>query len=80
MTRKEYVETAMGVREYHELFKHTFGPMVAIGAGLASQPDRAASLERDFLAFIRRWNRGTRDGRVEIPYEYLLVVARKRGA
>jgi ubiquinone/menaquinone biosynthesis C-methylase UbiE len=80
MTRKTYVETAASVREYYDLFKHTFGPIVAILAGLASQPDQAASLERDLLQFISRWNRATRDGRVEIPYEYLLVIARKRGA
>ena len=85
MTRKKYVETAASSREYYELFTHTFGPIVAIGAALASgqassQPDQAASLERDLLEFISRWNRGTRDGRVEIPYDYLLVVAQKRGA
>ncbi len=76
MTRKEYVETAASPREYFELFQQTFGPMVAIRASLADQPDRLAALERDFLAFVTRSNRATSD-RVEIPYEYLLVVARK---
>ena len=76
MTRREYVETAASPREYYELFQQTFGPMVAIRASLADQPDRPAALERDFLAFVRRSNRATTD-RVEIPYEYLLVVARK---
>ena len=76
MTRREYVETAASPREYYELFQQTFGPMVAIRASLADQPDRLAALERDFLAFVARSNRATTE-RVEIPYEYLLVVARK---
>ena len=68
MTRREYVETAASPREYYELFQQTFGPMVAIRASLADQPDRLAALERDFLAFVTRSNRATTD-RVEIPYE-----------
>jgi hypothetical protein len=35
--------------------------------------------QRDFLDFVGRSNRDTPEGAVEIPYEYLLVVARKRG-
>ena len=37
MTRSEYGETADSVRDYCELFKQTFGPVVAIYAGLADQ-------------------------------------------
>ena len=43
------------------------------------QPDRAASLDREFLEFATRSNRGTPEGPAEYHYEYLLVVARKRG-
>jgi 2-polyprenyl-6-hydroxyphenyl methylase/3-demethylubiquinone-9 3-methyltransferase len=75
MTQLQYVETAASAREYLELFKTTFGPMVAIHARLG---DRGAELDAAFLQFIARWNRGGPDGRVEIPYDYLLVVARKR--
>jgi hypothetical protein len=35
-----------------------------------------AAFDRDFLEFATR---GESDGRAEYPYEYLLVVARKRG-
>ncbi len=75
-TRHEYVETAASPREYFDLFAHTFGPMVAICAGLAGQPARQAELDEAFLQFIARWNRGGE--RVRIPYEYLLVIGRKQ--
>jgi ubiquinone/menaquinone biosynthesis C-methylase UbiE len=77
MRRKEYIETAVSVRGYCELFQEAFGPMVAIRASLADQPDRLAALDRDVAEFVARSNRGTTD-RVEIPYEYLLVIARRR--
>lgn len=77
MSRKAYIETAASVRAYCELFQETFGPMVAIRASLADQPDHLAALDRDFFEFVARSNRGTTD-RVEIPYEYLLVIARRR--
>jgi ubiquinone/menaquinone biosynthesis C-methylase UbiE len=78
ITRREYIESAASPRAYLDLFKRTFGPMVAIYASLTDQPERAAALDRDFLEFIERSNRGTPGGPVQIPYEYLLVVARKR--
>lgn len=77
MRRKEYIETAVSVRAYCELFHETFGPMVAIRASLADQPDRLAELDREFFEFVARSNRATPE-RVEIPYEYLLVIARRR--
>jgi 2-polyprenyl-6-hydroxyphenyl methylase/3-demethylubiquinone-9 3-methyltransferase len=79
MTRQEYVETASSSHEYFELFRRSFGPMVAIYASLSDQPARAAELDAAFLQFIERWNRGESDGRVKIPYEHLLVIARKDG-
>jgi 2-polyprenyl-6-hydroxyphenyl methylase/3-demethylubiquinone-9 3-methyltransferase len=75
MTRHEYVETARSPREYFELFRDTFGPMVAIRSSLDDQ--RRAELDAAFLQFVARWNR--RSGCVEIPYEYLLVIARTQG-
>jgi ubiquinone/menaquinone biosynthesis C-methylase UbiE len=80
MTRREYVERAASPRDYCEFFKVTFGPAVAIYASLADQPERAAALDRDFLEFATRSNRGASDGPAEYHYEYLLVVARRRGA
>lgn len=77
MTRREYVEHAASPGGYLDLFKQTFGPMVAIYQSLAGQPERATALDRDFLEFVGRSNRGTPEAPVQIPYEYLLVVARK---
>jgi ubiquinone/menaquinone biosynthesis C-methylase UbiE len=76
-TRGHYVERAESPRAYRELFKQTFGPVVAAYAGLAGDPARAAALDRDFLAFATRANSGPPEGPAEYRYEYLLVVARR---
>jgi ubiquinone/menaquinone biosynthesis C-methylase UbiE len=78
MIRTQYVETAASPREYCRFFKETFGSAVAAYASLADQPERAAALDRDFLEFATRSNRGAPGGPAEYPYEYLLVVAHKR--
>ena len=80
MTRHEYSETASSARAYFELFRDWFGPMVAIRAGLRDQAARIAELDAAFVQFSARWNQESQEGRVRIPYEYLLVVARKAGA
>jgi len=80
MTRGEYVERAATPQEYHELFKETFGPIVALHELLADQPDRAEALERESLDFALRANRGGPEGPAEYHYEYLLVVARVTSA
>jgi ubiquinone/menaquinone biosynthesis C-methylase UbiE len=77
MTRGHYVERADSPRDYRELFKQTFGPVVATYASLAEEPDRAAALDRDFLEFATRANSGPPGGPAEYRYEYLLVVARR---
>jgi ubiquinone/menaquinone biosynthesis C-methylase UbiE len=77
MTRRNYVEKAASPRHYRELFKEAFGPVVAIYASLAQEPERAAALDRDFLEFATRTNSGRPEGPAEYRYEYLLVVARK---
>ena len=46
--------------------KQTFGPIVALYASLAEEPERAAALDRDFLEFATRAN----SGRPEGPAEY----------
>ena len=80
MTRSHYVERADSPRDYRELFKQTFGPVVAIYASLAEEPERAAALDREFLEFATRANSGPPEGPAEYRYEYLLVVARRRPA
>lgn len=80
MTRREYVESASSSRQYFDLFKRTFGPMVAIYASLKDQPAQVAELDEAFRRFTAQWNRGAPDGPVELPYEYLLVIGRTLGA
>jgi ubiquinone/menaquinone biosynthesis C-methylase UbiE len=77
-TRRRYTESAPSPRHYRDLFKATFGPAVAVYASLAGEPGRAAALDRDFLEFATRANRGPRGGPAEYEYEYLLVVAKRR--
>jgi ubiquinone/menaquinone biosynthesis C-methylase UbiE len=79
LTRRSYVERAPSTKAYVELFKETFGPVVAIRAGLADQPDRLEAFDRDFLDFAITASHGEPDGAAEYRYDYLLVVARKRG-
>ncbi len=77
LTRREYAERAASPRDYVELFKQTFGPVIAIYQGLADEPERSAALDRDFLEFANRANSGPSEGAAEYRYEYLLVIARK---
>lgn len=77
LERREYVERALSPSAYVELFRETFGPVVAIYQALAEQPERLAAFERDFLAFADRANTGRADGPAEYRYGYLLVIARK---
>ncbi|MGH3022101.1 MAG: class I SAM-dependent methyltransferase [Gaiellaceae bacterium] len=76
MTRDTYVERAASPLAYLDLFKETFGPVIALQALLADQPDRAAALGREAAEFVTRENRGAPEGPAEYVYEYLLVVAR----
>jgi ubiquinone/menaquinone biosynthesis C-methylase UbiE len=80
MSRREYAETAPSPRDYREFVKATFGPVIATYADLADEPDRSAALDREFLDFATRSNVVASEGGAEYQYEYLLVVARKRGA
>jgi hypothetical protein len=60
------------------LYKKTLGPVISLYEALRHEPHRAATLDREFLDFAERANRGAPDGWAEYPYEYLVVVARKR--
>jgi ubiquinone/menaquinone biosynthesis C-methylase UbiE len=78
MTRGEYVERAESPHAYVELFRQTFGPLIALRGLLSDDPDRTAALDRDFLEFAVRSTTGPPGGPAEYRYDYLLVVARKR--
>ena len=73
LTRREYVERAETPAAYVDFFKRTFGPAVAIYAGL--DDERKEELDRAFLEFAERSNTGS-PGSAEYRYEYLLIVAR----
>jgi ubiquinone/menaquinone biosynthesis C-methylase UbiE len=73
-----YVERSPSPRAYVELYKETFGPVVGAYEALRNEPDRLATLEREFLDFAERANRGSPGGEAEYPYEYQLIVARTR--
>jgi hypothetical protein len=60
------------------LYKETFGPVVSVYAALRDDADATSRLDREFLDFANQAARGAPDGSAEYPYEYVLVVARKR--
>jgi len=73
-----YTERCASPQAYVALYKETFGPVVSVYEALRDEPGRLATLERDFLDFAERANRGASDGSAEYPYEYKLIVARTR--
>jgi ubiquinone/menaquinone biosynthesis C-methylase UbiE len=78
LTRGSYVERSPGdPAAYREFFKQTFGPVIALYAALADEPDRLAAMDREFLEFATRTNQAPPDQPAEYPYEYLLVVGRR---
>lgn len=77
MSRDVYVERAESPEAYRRLFLETFGPVIALRAGLAETPAEAAAFDRALLEFATKFNRGGAGG-AEYPYEYLLIVARKK--
>jgi ubiquinone/menaquinone biosynthesis C-methylase UbiE len=78
LKRASYAERAATPRDYVALFNETFGPVVAIRAGLAEQPERLEAFDRELLGFATRANSGEPGGAAEYRYDYLLVLARKR--
>jgi 2-polyprenyl-6-hydroxyphenyl methylase/3-demethylubiquinone-9 3-methyltransferase len=80
LARRTYVEGAPSPGDYVELFRQTFGPVVALYRSLADDPGRSAALDHDFLEFATHADSGPSGGPAEYRYEYLLVLARKRPA
>lgn len=64
--------------EFREYWKRNYGPTIAAYKFNASQPDRVADLDRDFLAFLEKWNQSADEGQTVYEAEYLLVTAVKR--
>jgi hypothetical protein len=63
MTRREYVERAPDARAYLNLFRQTFGPMVAIYQSLADQPNGAPTWSGPSSATWRAGAAAARTGR-----------------
>ncbi len=79
VTDGSYVERVPGGPEgYRAFYQETFGPLVALRAALADQPERLEELDRDFLEFAARADRGAPGGPAELTYEYVLVRAQVR--
>jgi ubiquinone/menaquinone biosynthesis C-methylase UbiE len=78
LTRREYTERTASPDAYVQLFKLTFGPVVAIYQGVADDPERSAALDRDVLEFATRFNSSPPERPAEYRYEYLLAIARRR--
>jgi ubiquinone/menaquinone biosynthesis C-methylase UbiE len=77
---RELVETVPGTpADFCEFYRQTFGPVIAAFASVENDSERSAALEREFLDFVKRANAGPPDGPTELRFEYLLVLARKRG-
>ncbi|MEZ0341194.1 class I SAM-dependent methyltransferase [Mycobacterium sp. pV006] len=64
--------------EFRDYWKRNYGPTIAVYRNVADTPERVDALDRDFLALLAQWNRGSTPGRTEYPAEYLLVTAIKR--
>ena len=64
--------------EFREYWKRNYGPTIAAYRFNQDQPDRAAALDADFLAFLTDWNQAGEPGRTAYDAEYLLVTATKR--
>lgn len=73
-----YIERAASPQAYCEFVKETFGPVTAIYSGLEQRdPKRADQLDEELLQFAAGANRAPAGRGAELPYEYVLVVAKK---
>ena len=76
--RRQTLRVDFGTPEaFRDYFRANYGPTVAAYRGLAEDPDRTASLDRDLAELARRNDTGT--GSTVLHWEYLLVTARRQG-
>jgi SAM-dependent methyltransferase len=74
LSRRTYVERHPGgPAGYAAFVTETFGPVIAMRAAAADP----AALDRDLLAFAMAADTGPPGGPAAIPYEYLLVLAKR---
>jgi SAM-dependent methyltransferase len=67
----ENFATPVALRDY---YKAHFGPLIAVYAGLAGQPDRLAALDADLADFAARTNRAAPGEPARYDLDYLLVI------
>jgi ubiquinone/menaquinone biosynthesis C-methylase UbiE len=77
LSRGHYSEHSTDPEAYCAFFEKTFGPLIAIRASLAEDPERLAALDREFREYAVHGNVGPPGGPAEYRYEYLLVVGRR---
>ena len=78
LERRSYVERSGSPEAYRELFETAFGPIVALRQALGADPARLAEFDERLAEFTVSANRATPGAPAEYPYDYLLVVARRR--
>ncbi|MCQ1956594.1 class I SAM-dependent methyltransferase [Arthrobacter sp. zg-Y826] len=61
--------------EFLAFFKANYGPTIAVYKSIAGSPDRAAALDEELMALVRRFSAGT--GGTAMDWEYLLVTAHR---
>ena len=80
LQRRTYLERSASPATYVELFRTTFGPIVAVRRALSTDPGRAEAFDRELTEYATRYDLGPPGGPAEYEYGYLLVIARKRTA
>ena len=74
LERRTYVERAASSEAYYELFRESFGPIVALYTALANRPSELESLDYELQEYVTDANDAA-DGTAAYEYEYLLVIA-----
>jgi SAM-dependent methyltransferase len=63
--------------ELRDYFKSRYGPTIAVYRAIADEPEKVAALDRDLVALVRRFDRGTTSA--VLDWEYLIVTAHRAG-
>jgi hypothetical protein len=62
---------------FREFFKTNYGPTIAVYRALGDDSERVAALDAALADLGRRFDHGS--GSTELDWEYLLLIARRRG-
>jgi SAM-dependent methyltransferase len=67
-----------GVDEVFAYYRERFGPGIAVRASFGGDLEREAALDEDLRDWAARASRETADGGIEVAFDYVLTVARRR--